>query len=129
MRGTAVAIKKDITHENKYKNNHPGGSSGGLSRIGKGKRTVYFIYLPPTDHVTEEDMRELLEQLLAPMILLGDFNTHNPLWGSKKMSTRGRMMEKILDRYNLLCINKKEETYYRAFDGSKLTIDLTWESP
>ena len=34
-------------------------------------------------------------------------------------------MKKIFDRYNLLCINKKEETYYRAFEGRKLTIDLT----
>ena len=34
-------------------------------------------------------------------------------------------MEKIFDRYNLLCINQKEETYYRAFDSSKLTIDFT----
>ena len=25
----------------------------------------------------------------------------------------------------LLCINKKEKTYYRAFDGSKSTINLT----
>ena len=41
------------------------------------------------------------------------------------MSTRGRMMEKILDRYNLLCIMKKEETYYRANNGCKSTIDLT----
>ena len=66
-------------------------------------------------------MKEFLEQLPAPMILLENFNTHNPLWVSEKMSIRGRMMEKILDRYNLLCINKKEETYYRAFDGRKLT--------
>ena len=41
------------------------------------------------------------------MILLGDFNTHNPLWGKEKISTRGRMLEKILDRYNLLCLNEK----------------------
>ena len=60
-----------------------------------------------TDQVTEEDMRDLLEHLPAPMILLGDFNAHNSLWGSEKMSTRGRIMEKILDRYNLLCIKKR----------------------
>ena len=59
------------------------------------------------------------------MILLGDLNAHNPLWGSEKGSTKERMMEKIIDRYNLLCINKKEETYYRAFDSSKLTEDRT----
>ena len=41
------------------------------------------------------------------------------------MSTRGRMLEKIFNRYNLLCLNEKEKTYYRAFDGCKLTIDLT----
>ena len=39
------------------------------------------------------------------------------------------MMKKIiLNRYNLLCINKKEETYYRAFNGSKSPIDLTIDS-
>ena len=59
------------------------------------------------------------------MILLGDFNAHNPLHESEKMSTTERMLEKILDRYNLLCLNEKEETYYRVYEGCKLTIDLT----
>ena len=72
--------------------------------IGKGKRTICSIYLPPTDQVTEEDMRELLEQLPAPMDLLRDFNAHNTIWGSKKMITR-----EILNRYNLLYINKKKK--------------------
>ena len=35
------------------------------------------------------------------------------------------MIEKILNRYNFLYINKEEETYYRAFDGSKSKIELT----
>ena len=48
----------------------------------------------PTDQMTEEDMRDLLEELPAPMILLGDFNASNPLWRSEKMSTIGRMLEK-----------------------------------
>merc|ERR1711976_637296 len=86
------------------------------------------IYLPPTEQVTEQDLIDLLEQLPAPLILLGDFNAHNPLWGSEKMSTRGRILENILDKFNLLCLNEKEETYYRAFDGIKSTIDLTLTS-
>ena len=44
------------------------------------------------------------------------------------MSTRGRILENILDKFNLLCLNEKEETYYRAFDGIKSTIDLTLTS-
>ena len=86
--------------------------------VGKRKRTICSIHLPPTDQVTEEDM-----------ILLGDFNVHNPLWGSKKMSARGRMLEKILDEFNLLCLNEKEEIYYRAFNGCKSTIDLEITKP
>ena len=34
------------------------------------------------------------------------------------------MLEKFLDEFNILCLNEKEETYYRAFNGSKSTIDL-----
>ena len=90
---------------------------------GKRKITICSIYLPPRDQVTEEDMKDLLEQLPAPMILLGDFNAHNPLWGSEKISIRGRMLEKILARFNLL--KRKEKTYYRAYDGCKSTINLT----
>ena len=41
------------------------------------------------------------------------------------MSTKRRMIEKIPDSYNLLCLNEKKETYYRAHNGCKSTIDLT----
>ena len=51
--------------------------------------------------------------LLAPMILLGDVNAPNSLQESEKMSTRGRMLKKILDRFNLLCLNENEESYYQ----------------
>ena len=44
------------------------------------KRRMRTVYLPPADLVTEEGTRDLMEQLLAPMILLEDFKTHNPLW-------------------------------------------------
>ena len=91
-KGTAVAIKKEITHRrlNIRTTNQVGTLEVHL--IEKGKRAVCSIYLPPTDQVTEEDMREF--RLPAPMILLGDFNAHNPLWGREKMNKRGRMMLK-----------------------------------
>ena len=41
----------------------------------------------------EEETRDLLKQLSAPMILLGDFNTHNPLWGSQKNEHRENARE------------------------------------
>ena len=81
-------------------NNQPDGSSGRLPGRKKKKDNVFNISTPNRP-VTEEDLRDLLEQLPAPMILLEDFNAHNQLWGSEKMSTRERVLEKILERYNL----------------------------
>ena len=46
------------------------------------------------------------------------------MWMCKNEHKR-KKARKILDRYNLLCLNEKEETYYRAYDYCKLTIDLT----
>ena len=77
--GTIVAIKKKITHKRLNIRTNIQVVALEVYLIGKGKRTVYSIYLLPTDQVTEDDMRDLLEQLPAPIILLGDFNTHNPL--------------------------------------------------
>ena len=48
-----------------------------LTRKRKGQYAQY-IY-SHTDLVTEEDMKDLLEQLPVLMILLGDFNVHNLL--------------------------------------------------
>ena len=44
--------------------NPPGISSGDLHGREKRNRTICSVYLPPTDLVTEEDMRGPLEQLL-----------------------------------------------------------------
>ena len=38
----------------------------------------------PTEKVTEEDMTDLLVQLSIPMILVRDFNAHNPYGEVKK---------------------------------------------
>ena len=87
----AVAIKKGITHKRLNIKTTIQVVALKFYLIEKGKRTVCSIYLPSTDQVTEEDMRDLLEQLPVPMILLGDFNSHNPL--RKKINTRGRMLD------------------------------------
>ena len=78
---------------------------------------------PPTDHVRKEDMRDLLNQHPRPIILMENFNAHNTLWGCEKTSARWKMLEQILDELNLFCLNENEETYYRAYDGCKSTID------
>ena len=76
---TAIAVRKNITHNRLNLRTTLQVVALEVYLVGRGKRTLCSIYLPPTDQVTEEELRDLLEHLPAPMILLGDFNAHNPL--------------------------------------------------
>ena len=42
--------------------------------------TICSIYLPPRLRFTANDIQDLIDQLPTPFVVLGDFNSHNPLW-------------------------------------------------
>ena len=52
------------------------------------------------------------------------YRTQPSMEKSKNKQNKKNARE-ILDRFNLLCLDEKEKTYYKAYDGCKLTIDLT----
>ena len=66
--------------------------------------TVCNIYLPPSLEVNFSDLEHLIEQLPAPFVLVGDLNAHSPLWGDVRQDSRGQMVEKLLNDYNLLSL-------------------------
>ena len=52
--------------------------------------------LPLTNQARQENMMYPLNQLTRPVILIGNFNAHNPLWGSeKKQPHEGKREKKI----------------------------------
>ncbi|GFT60628.1 hypothetical protein TNCV_1966961 [Trichonephila clavipes] len=55
--------------------------------------TVCCIYLPPNAVIYQQDLNNLVDQLPAPFVILGDFNGHSTLWGSVKMNPRSRQIE------------------------------------
>ena len=63
--------------------------------------TVCNIYLPPSLDVNFSDLEHLIEQLPAPFVVVGDFNAHSPLWGDVRQDSRGQMVKKKLNDYNL----------------------------
>ena len=73
--------------------------------------TVCNVYLPPSLDVNFSDLEHLIEQLPAPFVLIGDFNAHSPLWGDVRQDSRGQMVEKLLNDYNLCLLNTGEPTY------------------
>jgi exonuclease III len=44
--------------------------------------SICSIYLPPNSKWTAQDLQDIIQQLPAPTILLGDFNAHHPLWAT-----------------------------------------------
>ena len=71
-------------------------------RISFGKTvTVCNIYLPPSVPVKGTDLYHHFEQNPRPFIVVGDFNGHNPMWGSDHCGSRGRLFEDVFNDLNL----------------------------
>jgi len=50
--------------------------------------TICSLYFPPSAKWSINDITDLVEQLPSPVLLLGDFNAHKPLWGSNKIDRK-----------------------------------------
>ena len=88
--------------------------------------TVCSIYIPPHLHFSDGDLDHLLLQLPRPVLIMGDFNAHSPVWGDDKLDARGRSMELFLTNNNLCVLNSKNShTYIHPASGSRTAIDLT----
>ncbi|GFU59075.1 putative RNA-directed DNA polymerase from transposon X-element [Trichonephila clavipes] len=91
--------------------------------------TVCCLYLPPNTVIHQHDLNNLVDQLPAPFIILGDFNGHSTLWGSTKTNPRGRQIEQVLSDHCLCLLNHEEPTYFHEPTRSFHTIDLAICSP
>ncbi|GFW99908.1 putative RNA-directed DNA polymerase from transposon X-element [Trichonephila clavipes] len=91
--------------------------------------TVCCAYLPPNDLVSQVDLNQLVAQLPAPFILLGDFNGHSPLWGHDDTNSRGRQIEQLISDHCLCLLNNDEKTYFHAPTRTFHSLDLAICSP
>lgn len=87
--------------------------------------SVCNIYLPNSQSLDANEIKDLIKQLPKPFILLGDFNSHNTIWGSNKSDTRGRQMENIIDEEDLIILNNGQPTHFNMSNGRLSAIDLT----
>ncbi|GFU46454.1 putative RNA-directed DNA polymerase from transposon X-element [Trichonephila clavipes] len=91
--------------------------------------TVCCVYLPPNDIVPQVDLNQLVSQLPAPFILLGDFNGHSLLWGHDDTNSRGRQIEQLISDHCLCLLNNGEKTYFHAPTRSFHSLNLAICSP
>ena len=60
---------------------------------------------------------------------MGDFNSHNQIWGSRDTNERGRTIEKFMNKNNLSLLNNKSPTYLHPATGTLSVIYLTLSDP
>ena len=60
---------------------------------------------------------------------MGDFNVHNPQWGSDKITDKGRKNEDVISHLNLCILNDGSNTYLHPGNGFYSSIDLTIVDP
>ena len=58
-------------------------------------------------------------------MIVGDFNAHNPLWGSDKVAEKGKVVEDLLSNLNFCILNDGSNTYLHPGNGSYSSTDLT----
>lgn len=83
--------------------------------------TIASLYLPPRMNFNLTELRQTLDQLPSPVILLGDFNAHHPSWGNTTTNSRGRDIDSLLSLYPLVSLNTGTATH---MSGSAIDISL-----
>ena len=92
--------------------------------------TVCSMYLPPNEHFSLTQLKNIQNQLPEPFIMLGDFNAHSPIWGNKDFSdTKGKTIEDLLIQTNLCILNDHSPTYISPATLKTTSVDLSLCSP
>jgi hypothetical protein len=73
--------------------------------------TLCSVYLPPSSNWSHTDLLDLVTQLPAPVMFVGDFNAHNSLWGCPPIDNKGLEVADFILQSNLCLMNNKTPTY------------------
>ena len=91
--------------------------------------TICSIYAPPSQCIDIRELQHLFSQIKGPVMLLGDFNAHNPLLGSENLTPKGRVIETFNTQNDLCLFNDGSYTFLHSGNGSYSAIDLSLASP
>ena len=64
--------------------------------------TVASVYVPPSETLNELAFDRMINSFSSRYLILGDFNGHSHLWGANQENERGKIVEKLIDRHNLI---------------------------
>ena len=88
--------------------------------------TVCTIYLPHIN-VTKPEIENVINQLHAPFMMLGDMNARSPIWDNSTDNTneKGLIFEQILTEHPISLLNNYSPTHYHIQTDTYTVIDLS----
>ncbi|XP_071580887.1 uncharacterized protein [Temnothorax nylanderi] len=132
--GSAAVMWRDTLHSPPCSMSERG---KGYVVVRWGLVSVMSIYAPPRWSQAEfegvlHDMHASARRhlLMSPggIIVAGDFNAKNPLWGSPAADQRGHTLEGWASGLGLVLINTGQASTFLCRRGRSI-VDLTWASP
>lgn len=130
--GTAVLIKKQISFKEILFNNTFNDEilvCGITTVIDSTPHTLVSLYRPPNVNTNVNDWNNIFSQCSNPLLIGGDFNAHNTLWGSFKNDSVGQQILNSIDTIDLIILNSGGKTRLTAPGVNKSVVDITMASP
>ena len=78
-----------------------------------GTPIIISVYIPDNNHLTTRDLSNLIRNIRGQILIVGDFNGHNYMWGSHDADTLGEVIERFTDKHNLCILNDWTHTYLK----------------
>lgn len=86
--------------------------------------SISLVNLYSCSSFSLRDFRHILSQLPSTAMLCGDFNAHNPLWGSAHLDAKGKVIDSLLEDTDLVLLNDGSGTRINR-SGELSPLDLT----
>ena len=130
--GTAIYINNKVFHDKVILNNDELQISAIKLQLETNNTfIIYNLYNQPNKNYDLNNLPRLID-LQHPVLIMGDFNAHNPIWDQNCSSPdqNGIVIEQFINSNNLCCLNNNElSTYYSKTHGTFSAIDVSLCSP
>ena len=127
--GTAIYLRNDVTFEHIIIPNNPYQISAiKLFLPDSSFITLLNLYNQPALRSDFSDLYDIVTGLSGPVLAVGDFNSHHPLWDDLVTTPckAGSNLESFLLHSNFMCLNESDSpTYFSSSHNSFSSVDLS----
>lgn len=122
--GLAFLVRRDLTAKVIYAYNDPWEVQILILRVRE--MDITLIYNPPNNIIEKETLENLQNNMGPSFIIIGDFNSHNALWGSEHNSRNSEEIVEFALNHNWNILNDGSITRIGTNNQRSATIDLAF---